>query len=473
MKRILTLLAILTICFNQAFSQTPPPEDQSFDELLTALSDDEELYNYDLTLLEGEIDPETREEIEQTLVDEGYEQGTIDTIMGTVDDINDGTAGTLGEILEDPEIQDAMVDIIAQQAVNELFADPETEQQMTDTLKAIKGLLSILGGFGQATANASVAGSLMGYQGYDLFAISLGLATVGMSPSLDSIQDIMDAQSEAAEEEFLDEINKLDVQAGVSVQSFILNFGLNTSFLVDGLYLGGVLGSSSVKLTTDETVAEYLGMPVFTGPSLVGDEEESTNGEPGVAFEANLDSATYGIRAYYQLIDPFKIPILLRWNGLNVGTGFIYNHFNVNAQADMSPQLELPDGTLGVEFGIQNTTYTIPLEVSTGIRLLSALNLSIGAGVDLQFGESNVSFDLLRSGEDSISTRVMTAVLDEILSRENMNFPYSETYNPEFLNPRLQAGVGLGIGPLTLLDVTATYYVTTGFALGANIIFRW
>lgn len=491
MKKILNLFAIFLISTPLIFAQTTPvdPTTASLDEMLEKLQTDEGVREFDLSGFEGKLDATDREDIQKNLEEEGYDAETVTTLMGAVDDINNGNAGTVGNLLDqNPDLEDAMIDVIATQAVNEMFTG-EQQEEIEKTLKTVDGLLGLLSGFGQATANGSVASSLFGYQGYKIFAFSLG-STLSLSPDLDTITEAYDiTQQDFEDQEMIDELNALGIKAGVAVQSFALNFGINTSFLVDGLYLGGVIGSSSIKITESETTGKVLGITAFSGGGMNGDDEvitdpthpdydstkdpDSADYVAPVEFDASMDASTFGIRANYQLIDPFSIPILFRWNGINVGTGFIYNSFNIKAKTDLSETIGLAPGTLGAKFSIINNSYTIPLEVSTGVRLISAVNVSVGAGVDLQFGTSEIDFSLLKKKDAELTNKILTKILDEILEKGGMSFPYGASYEPEVINPRLQAGVGIGIGPLTLLDIYGVYYPLTGFAMGANITFRW
>ncbi len=276
----------------------------------------------------------------------------------------------------------------------------------------------------------------------------------------------MDVASNADGDDLLNELEDLGIETGVTVQAFSANVGVNLSFLVENLYAGLVFGSTSVKYNSDDGIeTSVLTIPVYSA------EAEEADSENPMYLELEMNSSIFGIKANYQVIDGFGVPILFRWNGVNLGTGFIKTSQNIETFIDMSPQLNLAPGTLGATFDILSEAYTIPLEASTGIQLLSILTLTAGAGIDVQFGSSEVNMDLVTAGDDSIGTKIIRKVIDEIMADSSMSFPYNSEGTPDLFNPRLNFGVGLGIGPVAF-DFSAFYFFNTGLALGANFVIR-
>ncbi|MBN2617449.1 MAG: hypothetical protein JXR64_03960, partial [Spirochaetales bacterium] len=219
-----------------------------------------------------------------------------------------------------------------------------------------------------------------------------------------------------------------------------------------------------------------LGIPVVTEQDLGSEDLEE--------ITLSLDTSTFGIKANYQLLDGFGIPVLFRWNGISLGTGFIANTFNVNAKLENLMSLLAGDSEeestfdvssfkVGAEFAINNSTYTIPFEASTGIQVLSVLTLTAGAGIDLTFGTSSVEFTTIYEDPDALVAKVIDEIINQALieSGTGINFPYSNPGNINLINPRLMAGVGLGIGP-AVVDFTVGYYIFSGTTFGINFVLR-
>lgn len=471
MKRIVILLAVFILVCAPVFAQAAPPldpaaeEEPDFTTLMNDFLSDDGVMTYDLTEFQGELGPEQQAVIEATLIEQGYDEETIAATKEILNDINAGTVTTLQELRDDGSldpIEDAVIRAVAKQAVDSF--DPETKETISKGLQTVDTLFNLLGGFGQATANTAVASSLFGYQGYKIFALSFGLLGT-VATDIDKVDSVLKIVNSGKDElDLLDDLEALGISAGVALQGFSFNVGVNMSWLVDGLYVGAVMGQSSTSVTSTKIVEELMFVPVVN----------MKNSGSNAAFTMKLSTGIFGIRGYYQLIKPFKVPVLFRWNGLNVGTGFIYTGNAINANMDLLPLLdvELPDQTLDVKFKIDSKAYTIPLEISTGVQLLSSLTVSAGAGLDVQFGSSTIGFDLKSSEADSISSKIVNALLDELFKIENMNFPYNSTSKPAVLNPRVGLGVGLGVGPISF-DVAATMFLQTGLSVGANIVLRF
>jgi hypothetical protein len=159
----------------------------------------------------------------------------------------------------------------------------------------------------------------------------------------------------------------------------------------------------------------------------------------------------------------------------------IYQTSNTNYNTSLDPIEETispggiyPDGTVvfdpSIEIGLEVSTLTIPLEIYTGIQLLWALNLSVGAGVDLAFGSSEI---------------VLAAIGETDLGGPVAEFPGVTTQpgnvtvdggtkdvGPSFVKPRLLFAVGLSLGP-ALLEVPITYYFNYGLNAGISLSFVW
>lgn len=478
MKKIVTALIILIFSIGTLYAQDIPQdltqeEPDDFGSIIGDLTNDTAAKEFNFGQY---IDPETTssEEIKDILTEAGVSEEEIQSMDTVIEGIADGTINTLAEAeAVNPDIYDnienAVIRIAADKAVEQLLGSGEQGDELREQIGNLSKALNALSGFGQANAQGSRASSLFGYQGYKLFALSLGTTISLATDDPNGMLEIV--QSDSAAKDLENKINDSGISAGISIQGFTANVGVNMSWLVDNLYLGAIVGYTGVELTPTDFIVEPMGIPITVGDAPdTGDD---------LALAASMSSLTLGITGNYQIIDAFKIPFLFRWNGLSAGTGIIYNSYTVDAEADLSGIFPVPEGQPKVEagsfvatFAISNNAVTIPLELSTGINVLSVLNLSLGAGLDLQMGGSNVSFNLEGPGTEGLATKLMVAMLDRVLEEGGMAFPYSEDYSVNFFNPRVNAGVGVGIGPATLMDLTATYYINSGIVFGINFVFR-
>ena len=153
----------------------------------------------------------------------------------------------------------------------------------------------------------------------------------------------------------------------------------------------------------------------------------------------SLDFSVMGVGANYRILDSKSLAGLVKWRGISAGTGFyvqsnkldfeierdaITSAFpfrqNVIAAAPAGQEAaygaaldslgfdaDNPDVNIGLtpkfNMGLDVTTMTVPLEASTAVSLLfGALNVSVGAGVDLNFGKS----EIVLKGDAKAVTRV-------------------------------------------------------------------
>lgn len=422
--------------------------------------------------------------ITDTLTAEGYDATVIDSVLSVVEDLGNGF--TIEDIrISNPDfasVENAIVSAMATQVTDELVT-PEMQTQLNDSLDLAGSVIGVLNGFAQSTANTAVASSLFGYQGYKLFIASVGfLGSFAFPEPMDTAQSLYDISQNLDTGEDLttaltDYLDVNGVEAGITFQGVSANIGINLSRFVDRLYLSAVFGSTSATVSSLNDIGtakvDILGSSIIDSTldnlPIVGSVEIPADIP---ALELTLGSSVFGLRVNYQLVKGFGIPILFRWNGLSLGTGFIVNSMNIEGQMDLSSILELEADTLGAEFSILSDTYTIPLEASTGIQLLSILSVNVGGGADIQFGSSSIDFDMITSGGDSIGTKVIRETIDEILSTSDaISFPYAAEGEVRLINPRVNASVGVGLGPI-ILDLSAYYYFRTGVAFGLNAIIR-
>ena len=312
-----------------------------------------------------------------------------------------------------------------QTAANNFVIDLNTNRNMAKIGHQNK----LASGFANANAYAANSASFAGYEGYDVFAFMLGLSTGATIPKNGSLD------SDKIKEE-------KDVDLGVGVSS-AFNLGINLTNL-------------GLDLLPNRL---YMNIKFFTF---------SIDGNKGKENEWSGKMTTFGIGFNYQLVDRggdrFR---LFKWTGLSVGTGFIYNKNKVVFHTKLDQEDYNFDTTYrltfepNTQFGLDVSTYTIPIEISTSVRLLWLFNFTLGAGLDMSFGTSKIvakadSPVYLYNG-GSLQSGVATAHIDG-----------TTTDNPSPLNPKVMFGFGLCLGPIPI-DARITYYPGSTTGLAANI----
>jgi len=317
------------------------------------------------------------------------------------------------------------------------------DEVIADLNGEIGGIPQKMPKLGSAFATAGTfsnhAATQRAYQGYDLFAVTVGTMAGGQLPSLDfsTYGDIGD-----------DLKNGQDLEAGIGWQAWAVQVGLNSKFLLEGLYLGVKFGG----LNLSQSVGDH---------SLI------------------FEYISFGALANYQIFKERSFTGMLVWRGLSVGsgllyqknsTGFIYDagdftsssFYNYGGQdiyINASPELALT---------LDSHLVTIPLEVTTSVRLLYFLNLSVGLGADINFGKS----DLVASVKSDASATNLPAGITQETAGSISTSAGAKGANPKAFAAKAMANIGFGIGPV-IVDFPLTYYFNNGFSIGLSAGFVW
>jgi len=308
--------------------------------------------------------------------------------------------------------------------------------------------------FGSSQVFASSgAATQRGYGDYKVFCFTLSPVSLGLQlpigpfeiiPQLNDPQKLLDKQ--------LDQLmSDKDIKLGLSPQAINARIGINASkFLVKNLYLGLHVG--------------YIPNSLFAQFGLE---------DPSIS----IDILSLGATANYQLIPSKKIAGgLLLWRGVNVGAGFIYSGTKIGLSTSYpgelpdvaigttpGPSLAISDPTISLDMKID--TYTIPIEVTTGVKLLWFLNIPLGIGMDIGFGTSDVKLgvrgDLNLKGVTGTTTPGwISATAGGVMS-------------PTAFNLKAMTGVGINLGPV-IVDVPITWYFQdNGLSVGLSIGAVW
>ena len=342
------------------------------------------------------------------------------TIIGTAPGVSTGNA-----------LLDATLSAVIADAFNTAILDAN------NTLSKYHDQQQLARGFGNANVYSSQVASFQGFQNYDHFAVAAGgMVGVHMPSSDPNYYENLD-----------DELEKTgDIFAGVGASASFLNVGINAKSIRPGLYLNFKFGSASVE-------------PVD---------------------EVKFSNTIVGVGANYTLAKPMTGSFLFKWRGLSLGTGLIYHNSDVTYAVDIDKITEefvvnyggykvsgdvVIDPSVNLELKVK--TLTVPVDIMTSVRLLWLFNVTLGAGMDFNFGNTDlilisngsVTIDIQQTPiELDIKTTPGTAVVDG----------FTLDVSPSFARFRLNTGVGFNFGPLKI-DIPVSYYPRTGIAAGVTL----
>jgi len=184
----------------------------------------------------------------------------------------------------------------------------------------------------------------------------------------------------------------------------------------------------------------------------------------------SFDTTTYGIGLNYQLIDRgaqrFR---LFKWSGLSIGSGFLHNTSKTGIKTTFSEYISDPFSYAGyyakmgftpeTAFEIDTTSNVIPVDISTSLRLLWILNLTLGGGVDFTLGKSKIAAhaDSVMNAYISDSDPGTYDKVDIVPGTGGAVVDAGTKGKPELTHFRLMAGVGICLGPVPV-DVKANWY---------------
>jgi hypothetical protein len=329
-----------------------------------------------------------------------------------------------------------------QAAFTDIAVQLNTQYNNFDNLS---GLDNLSRGFSNASMAAFDNASLLGYQNYDLFAVSAGfnagfsVPTLDLSTAASSVNQVLD---------------RGDVYAGLASGGLAAQVGVNMGGLVKNLYLTGKVGF--IPHVT-------LGNNISAQQSMVG------------------------VGLNYVLMKPWDFGAgLIKWRGVSAGSGLIYNHNSIAVNVAVAPQIS-PIGSTPIHFdngsgqtydidltattqnskaelNINSTSVVVPVDLMTSVQLLWFLNLGLGGGVDLNFASTKIglgaSSDLGVTGDGSTSIKATDGSAD-------LNVKDSSGFGSLFV-PRLTASIGVDV-TIFKVDVPVSFYPTTkSFAIGVT-----
>lgn len=285
-------------------------------------------------------------------------------------------------------------------------------------------------GFADTGAATALSGLFRSPYNYKIFSVAYGF---GVGVTLSDSLSTSDYRSGNLIQ------NEDDTYAGIALHPFNLSVGINLGFLLDGLR--GTIKFGYFDLQAGTLTDEYY-----------------------------FETMSFGAGLNYQLIKAKSVPLgIFKWHGLNVASGLYYQKTTVETtfvpdDAGFNSTTVSAggiDGYLSVKpkltASIESSTFTVPLEATTGVRLLYIIDLMVGAGVDLTFGSGEINME---SNQDV--SFVATSGTPDSLTPGQITISNTTKADAKFIRPRIMAGIGLGAGPVRFEIPFSIYFSDDG-----------
>jgi hypothetical protein len=130
-----------------------------------------------------------------------------------------------------------------------------------------------------------------------------------------------------------------------------------------------------------------------------------------------------GLHAQYRLIQPQEPSVatdVLRWTGLDITSGLELTRWSLGMEDSITTDFVV-DGSAGSAmmvldstgtFDVQSTAMTLPVELTTGIRIAMLVSMYVGAAVDFTASSgslsANLTGNLMRDDGSSVGTTKIT-----------------------------------------------------------------
>jgi hypothetical protein len=246
--------------------------------------------------------------------------------------------------------------------------------------------------------------------GFDALAVALGTTTDGLTQQLTSqidslfqatnvnsfLKDFQNAQSFSAKGlgvDYASEATLAEVGATISFAS-----NVDKAYKPSGSYADPPVSGGGANFS----LMGGIGLGLFGfDPMMV-----FANWFKGSASLGQLDGnyQNWGLHGQLRLFGPTRsmsaVKMLVRWGGIAITSGADYSHLTLSTNKQIKSTINVPsnvggqsvpvalssdlNGNLG--FTLSQTTWSVPLEVTTSLRLLSLVTIYGGLGFDWQLG---------------------------------------------------------------------------------------
>ena len=142
--------------------------------------------------------------------------------------------------------------------------------------------------------------------------------------------------------------------------------------------------------------------------------------ENGATDRLNGAITTAGAHVQYRLVDPQRDQgveaAILRWTGVDVTSGVEFTRWSLGANDTIENSYTVQAGTGSTDltvdstgtFGLTSTALSIPIELTTGLRIVELISVYGGIGFDYTGGKASVDANLAGTMKTSDGTNVGT-----------------------------------------------------------------
>ena len=176
---------------------------------------------------------------------------------------------------------------------------------------------------------------------------------------------------------------------------------------------GGAAVNASVMLGYNLKDAGHPRWTLFANGFYENESTDSLNGK----------IITGGFHIQVKLVEPEVDQgvgaAVVRWNGIDLTTGVEFTRWSLGANDTITQNLtvagipqQLTLDSMG-KFNLTSTAGSIPIELTTGLRIVELVSLYVGAGFDVTGGKSTVDADLTGTLTTPDKTNIGTVHITE------------------------------------------------------------
>ncbi|MGD0837304.1 MAG: hypothetical protein ABSB49_11750 [Polyangia bacterium] len=266
------------------------------------------------------------------------------------------------------------------------------------------------------------------------------------------LRDFQNAQAFASKSlgvDYASETTRVEVGATLSVAS-----DLDKAYKPSGSYTNPPVSGGGANFS----LMGGLGLGLFGLDSLM----IFANWFQGSADLGQLQGSydNWGVHGQLRLLAPGRnasaLKALVRWGGIAITSGADYSRVTLNAKSSIQatsfalpsytpsgPQGSVTVQDTGIFFALDQTTWAVPLELTTSLRLFSLITFYGGIGLDFQLGGGSDLRIAMNSGGNSAN--LIGSVGGNTYSLGSASINVGQHENPSPARFREILGVQLGI----------------------------
>ncbi|MCK6551050.1 hypothetical protein L6R52_34755 [Myxococcota bacterium] len=254
---------------------------------------------------------------------------------------------------------------------------------------------------------------------------------------------------------------------------FVVGAGLDVAVAVGDSDLQTLRTAASGELERAVPVAAGVQLSLMAGMKLSDRWFAYVSGLAYPLSVDGFDGSGYNAGAHLQFRfgQPVGSKVLLQWGGLVATAGFELSQAKytlvetLDAPAPLSADVVMDTSSIG-RLELVTRAMTVPVELTTSLRILYVLSIYGGVGADLQLGSGTTALGL----DSTLTARISGG---EELQLGTARVEFTGEGKPDRLSLRVLGGASANIGPLhvfTQLNVL-TQDLTMGLAVGLRLGF--